>query len=514
MSIIQIASRARHHLENHHLLEHSKEKAQQQSWILSSRKCIPDSMFERLSMNKRSFLKATMVALGAIVLVLLLAMGFRTKRTHSYHEKENLTSSDSHTALSGHGEKIYPGQPEDDTRARYLTDAPSQAPSQSQSHTGSFFPGFLVVLENGLSLSQGLTSRIIAESGEKVKYANGGQSDIDFHPLPDFGATFWDPRNGSNPGGWIYVSNSEDRDDKEGGVGAITFNSQGQVIEYRMLLENSTANCGGGPTPWGSFISCEETSGGNAYQVDPTGERESRIITLGSDGGRFESFAYDIYSTGAPQFFLTEDRDAGKMQRFRPSNPDWNNPWDILYGEGLIDYLMLVPDSGTFWWTSDSQEAENNAEEYYPNSEGIDIVGHTLYFVSKQKKQLYILDLNSNTYVSDSTENGAFDGQPDTIVTILRDQDDLLFFTEDSSSGYPGIHARSRSGQYYTLLESAYDDEDETTGLYFSPDGMHLYFALQDAGLVYDVIRTDGQSFNAMALNIKYHTNGRDRRRR
>jgi uncharacterized protein len=105
------------------------------------------------------------------------------------------------------------------------------------------------VKENGLLLSTGLKSRIIAKKGQVVQYGRG-QSNAKFHVDPDAGATFPDPDQ-NNEGGWIYVSNSETRKTHTGGVGAITFNKDGGIIDYRMVLSNTRANCGGGKTPWG-----------------------------------------------------------------------------------------------------------------------------------------------------------------------------------------------------------------------------------------------------------------------
>lgn len=45
----------------------------------------------------------------------------------------------------------------------------------------------------------------------------------------------------------------------------------------------------------------------------------------------------------------------------------------------------------------------------------------------------------------------------------------------------------------------------ECTGLAFSPDGMHLYIAYQDEGVLLDVFRRDSLPFHAKSLNIKYH---------
>jgi len=119
------------------------------------------------------------------------------------------------------------------------TDAPSDAPSHVPSSNPSvlptddiaFLPGLLTHEQNGLLLSQGLRSRIIAVSGRAVPYENttyGKQSTTIFHSMPDFGATFVD-RRPDNPGGWIYLSNSEMEAKGTGGVGAVTFDRNGNV---------------------------------------------------------------------------------------------------------------------------------------------------------------------------------------------------------------------------------------------------------------------------------------------
>jgi len=386
------------------------------------------------------------------------------------------------------------------------TSEPSLVPTQAPSGPiqATYFPGLLTVQENSIYLSQGLTSRVIGTSGTKVQYANGKNSTINVHAKPDYGTVFQDT-SPENEGGWIYVSNSEVRVRGEAGVGAFTFNRDGNVIDYRMILTGTKSNCGGGKTPWGTYISCEEADGGQNYQVDPTGVRSSEVITLGSDGGRFESFAYDLTALpdGLPQFFVTEDQEQGALQRFRPHNVSWDDPWRILHGNGTTDFLVLESRKGTFYWTENRQLAKSNAGNVYPNSEGIDVVNGTLYFVSKKKKMLYILDLHEKTFTNHSTDHGAFDAQPDQIARLVQ-SDDLLFFTEDGRNR-PGIHARNKNGAFFTIIEGLDVSSDETTGLAFSPDGKHLYFAMQDAGLIFDITRTDSLPFYAKALNIKYH---------
>lgn len=319
----------------------------------------------------------------------------------------------------------------------YLTThVPSDTPSSSPSDaTVSYYPGNLSVFENQLELSVGLTSRIIATTDMLVEYSDGRHSNLKFHPFPDFGATFVDP---SSDGGWIYVSNSEVRRTnftaypQKGGVGALTFDKDGNVLDYRMVLTDTEANCGGGRTPWNTWISCEEQPNGVLWQVDPTGERESEKITLGLDGGHFESFAYDIRHS---HFFVTEDAERGALRRFSPDHTNTSDSWEILHGPGVTEFLLLFPRSdnasGTYTWTRDHELAKENARLHYRNAEGIDVSGNLLFFVSKNLKRLYTLNLDTGNYTSLSTVSGLFDGAPDQLQRVVGGPQDLLYFTEE-----------------------------------------------------------------------------------
>ncbi|CAB9529152.1 osmC-like protein [Seminavis robusta] len=410
------------------------------------------------------------------------------------------------------------------------TDAPTFEPLQEE-----YIPGLLVNQREGLLLSSGLTARIIAVTGSPVIYdsplaprlANNNnnndrqlESEVVFHDWPDGGAVFADTNTSGNPGGWIYVSNSEHDDEGEGGVGAITFDQHGLVVKYERVLEGTTMNCGGGRTPWHSWISCEEygDGDGNIYQVDPAGIRPPEKLTLGMEGGDWEAFAYDVRNRELPYFFVTEDTSDGALQRFLPELVDWDrDPWKMLHGNGTVEYLVLTPsfldDSrGTFRWTTNREEAQENANDIYPNTEGIDVHNGIMYFVCKEIKTMFQLDLDAFVYTRRSTESGAFSGEPDQLRRIITtgeegEQDTnnnhFLFFTEDGGDA-AGIHGRDETGLFFTVLEST-EYSDETTGLAFTPDYTHLYIAYQNDGILFDITRIDGQPFHAKSLNIKYH---------
>eukprot|EP00957_Ditylum_brightwellii_P031745 2407361-Ditylum_brightwellii.AAC.1 len=80
-----------------------------------------------------------------------------------------------------------------------------------------------------------------------------------------------------------------------------------------MIQKNTRRNCSGGRTWWGTWLTCEETSGGGVFEVHPKNNSpEIKRHTLigrqnGRNGGNYEGVAYDNRDTNNPKFFLTED---------------------------------------------------------------------------------------------------------------------------------------------------------------------------------------------------------------
>ena len=95
-------------------------------------------------------------------------------------------------------------------------------------------------------------------------------------------------------------------------------------------------------------------------------------------------------------FYTTEDAKRGPLTKFTPDDQSQgpHKAGKGIRGTGSYEYLVLENDGngGEFWFASDRNDA--NAEDAYPSAEGIDIRDGTLYFVSKRRKLLYILDLD------------------------------------------------------------------------------------------------------------------------
>lgn len=385
-------------------------------------------------------------------------------------------------------------------------------PQTKRSTFEPFVPGDLAVHDDasGLLLSRGLSVRQLAQAGMPVAYTSSESSssfsNLTFHTQPDGAAVF--PLDG---GGWVYLSNDEQEKFGRGGVYAVVFDADGEVLGYEQRLGKTTRNCGGGRTPHSTFISCEEYDRGRCHQIDPTGRRKPRVTKLTeAEGGSFESVAVDDRNASSPVYFVTEDNLLGALRRYRPHPSVAEGGWDSLHSDGgTLDYLEFFPNH-TFTWTSDIAKGRRSAYYNYPNTEGIDFANGRLYFVSKLYKTLYILNLAKNTYDIEFTNEGAllndtgFANSPDHVVA----RGDLVFMTEDGGLT-PGLFARNvTSGECYTILE-AYDEDvyndDEACGLAFSPDRRRLYLAFQEAGKLFEITRDDGKPFYGRELLLKSH---------
>jgi len=410
---------------------------------------------------------------------------------------------------------IAPSVPPTTSPAPSISSIPSSSPiikTNSPSVQATFRAGVLrddIIL--GMRVSGGLNVRIIGEAGKRARYANRFYSQNPVHKQPDAGGCFDQP-----DGGWIYVSNSE-VDKKGGGVGAFEFNANGDLENYHMIQTGTNMNCGGGKSPWGTWFSGEEFNGnpkGGMWEVDIRGGG-ARMTQFGR--GKFESAICDDRDMHKLECFATVDEEDESLRRYQPSprvlqdavsEEDYSN---VMHSPGgTLTYLLLNPALGRYTWTASKASADANAKKYYPNLEGIDHHDGKLYFVSKIRRELFVLDLDGNTYQSSTTKSGSFEAQPDQIAHIVGDDpngNSYVYFLEDGGKE-PGVFARSlEENKAFTIIEKIKDkfDGDEATGLAFCDNFTRMIFAFQERGIIYEVTRDDGLPFYGATANVKYH---------
>jgi len=292
-----------------------------------------------------------------------------------------------------------------------------------------------------------------------------------------------------------------------------------RLVSDAASLAGTVRNCAGGPTPWGTWLTCEETEltpkqdakltrrHGYVFEVDPQGRLHDSapVPLLGLGRYAHEAVAIDP-RTGV--VYLTEDASGpfGLIYRFLPNQP-LGGPGSLraggtlqaLFAGGLGDLSAVtqlgtklpaiwspVPDPDATATSTRKQFAEGTISRV-PKAEGIYWSDGAAYIVSSFAKaspaagrhegQVWRYDPTSNTIelVLLIVPGGQFDG-PDNITISSWGE---IVLCEDGD-GENHLVVVGEDGEPYPLARSV--STSEWAGATFAPDGKWLYANIQGDG--------------------------------
>jgi uncharacterized protein len=320
---------------------------------------------------------------------------------------------------------------------------------------------------NGLMLPPGFSSRQIARGLEPVP-----GTIYSWPPYSDGQAAF-----AAEDGGWILVTNSESIAASGAGTSAIRFGPDGSIQDAYRILGGTNTNCAGGPTPWGTWLSCEEHRGGLVWECDPKGATPAVPRPA---LGVFNHEAAAVDPLGK-RVYLTEDEDDGGLYRFTPTNyPNLSS--------GLLEVATVDGDNRVTWTeVLDPSSISGPTRDQVPGmttfngGEGIWYAADVLYFTTKGDKRVWAYNARTEIievlYDDDSAPGSSLDAVDNVTVNDAGE----IFVCEDGGNMEICLITPDRKVSPFLRFPGAEHQGSEVCGVCFEPSGTRMYLTSQRA---------------------------------
>ncbi|MEM8944755.1 MAG: alkaline phosphatase PhoX [Planctomycetota bacterium] len=320
-----------------------------------------------------------------------------------------------------------------------------------------------------------------------------------------------------------------------GGTTTVVYDTRNQqVVRQYLSLSGTIRNCAGGPTPWGSWITCEEASdrrGLNQHDNHDTLCQEDHgynfevpaSVTVGlhkavplKPMGRFRHEAVAVEPKSGI-VYQTEDIKDGLIYRFLPKIPGQLRAGGQLQALALVDHVsadtrnwsddLKVSPGDRFdvrWIDLDNVESPEDDLRYrgfnagaarFARGEGMWYADGDIYFACTNGGAAELGQIWKYT-PSVSEGKGGESNDPGTLELFIEPNNSNLVANADNLTAAPWgdlVVCEDRSGDVVRLVGVTPEGEcytlannrsyGELAGVCFSPDGSTLFVNIQHEGL-------------------------------